>query len=142
MSREVRKVPANWQHPKDRNGQYIPLLADYNEALAWRNPNHEWYDSEGVDPIPEDYMPVWKDEEKTHFQMYESCSEGTPVSPVMETPEKLARWLADNEASASGSETASYESWLGMIRKTWAPSAAINNDGVLMSGVEAIGRMK
>ena len=43
-------------------------------------------------------------EERTHYQMYETCTEGTPISPVMETPENLARWLADNGASAFGGQ--------------------------------------
>lgn len=26
MGREVRRVPANWQHPKNVEGHYVPLL--------------------------------------------------------------------------------------------------------------------
>jgi len=44
--------------------------------------------------------------------MYETCSEGTPISPVMETPEQLARWLVDNKASFFGTMTAPYDRWL------------------------------
>ena len=25
MGREIRRVPANWQHPKDGHGDYIPM---------------------------------------------------------------------------------------------------------------------
>ena len=33
MGREVRMVPKDWIHPKDRNGKYIPLFdcLDYNQ---------------------------------------------------------------------------------------------------------------
>jgi len=48
--------------------------------------------------------------------MYETCTEGTPISPAFATPEELARWLADNEASAFGGMTASYEGWLRTIK--------------------------
>ena len=41
--------------------------------------------------------------------IYETCSEGSPISPAFETPEELARWLTDN---SFGSMTATYEQWL------------------------------
>ena len=30
MGREVRKVPADWEHPKNKDGSYKPLLEGYN----------------------------------------------------------------------------------------------------------------
>lgn len=70
------------------------------------------------------------------WQMWETTSEGSPISPVLASPEELASWLASNGASAFGSLTATYDGWLNMIMQGWAPSAASNN-GELMSGVEA-----
>lgn len=29
MGRELRRVPANWKHPKDGNGRYIPMYNIY-----------------------------------------------------------------------------------------------------------------
>ncbi|MCK5445108.1 MAG: hypothetical protein KAI73_05745, partial [Rhodospirillaceae bacterium] len=75
---------------------------------------------------------------RTHWQMYETTSEGTPISPPMETPELLARWLADNNASAFAKDTATYEQWLSTIKRGFAPSA-IMGDGKLESGVAALG---
>lgn len=51
------------------------------------------------------------------WQMWETTSEGSPMSPVFATPEGLARWLADTKASAFAGIGASYEDWLGMIAK-------------------------
>jgi len=70
--------------------------------------------------------------------MYETTSEGTPISPAFATPEELAQWLADNGASSFGSSTASYESWLRVAKGGWAPSAIMDQNG-LRSGVEALG---
>lgn len=74
--------------------------------------------------------------------MYENTSEGTPISPAFETPEELAHWLADNGASAFGSETASYESWLRICRGGFAPGMIITQhaDGIetIQNGVEAL----
>lgn len=46
MGREVRKVPGDWEHPRDRNtGHYRPMLDEpYLCALAsWREELPEWY---------------------------------------------------------------------------------------------------
>ena len=82
-------------------------------------------------------MPNWPAEQRTHLMMYEDTSEGTPISPAFKTPEELARWLADNNASAFGSDTASYEAWLRVARGGWAPSMVVA-DGKVQNGVEAL----
>ncbi|EAS1759888.1 hypothetical protein BH012_20510 [Salmonella enterica] len=147
LSREVRRVPVNWVHPKGENGKFIPLLDRYNRDIArwdegyvqwqagyfrlYNHPNDntavgwatktemlvglsytEWA---GPRPQPENYIPDWPDKERTHFQMYETVSEGTPVSPVLDAPEALARWLTDNRASLWGNIKANYEDWLDII---------------------------
>lgn len=156
MGREVRKVPANWVHPKNGD-RFIPLFdGSYKQyAEAWDAECAEWnagvfpsYASEesrkmsfeewsGDRPSQDDCMPEWPESECTHYMMYETCSEGTPISPAFETPEQLARWLADNGASALGSQTADYESWLRVANGGYACSAVISG-GVLRSGVEAL----
>lgn len=50
----------------------------------------------GSPPDREYYRPKWTDEECTAYQMYETVSEGTPVSPVFETPEGLIDYLVEN----------------------------------------------
>jgi hypothetical protein len=112
MGRKVRRVPKHWQHPKTESGDYVPLLSDYHAALKYYNENPEYHDDEYTCPDPADYMPLWGSWECTHYQMYETTTEGTPISPVMETPEELAQWLADNNASWFGSSGALYEEWL------------------------------
>ena len=49
------------------------------------------------------------------YQMWEFTSEGSPISPVFDTPEGLARWLSDTQASAFGRITAQYDTWLQWI---------------------------
>ena len=55
----------------------------------------------------------------------------------MDTPENLARWLADNNASAFAGETATYDQWLSTINRGFAFSFAIQ-EGVIRSGVAAL----
>lgn len=49
------------------------------------------------------------------WQMWETTSEGSPMSPVFATPEELARWLADTGASVFGSNTLDYAGWMRQI---------------------------
>lgn len=128
MGREVRRVPKDWVHPTDANERLIPLfeLREPIESLqaAWdqRKTAHdekemcctfeEWA---GPRPMAEDYMPWWPDEEKTHYQMYETCTEGTPISPVMAMPETLANWLSISGASVFGGQPATFKEWFAII---------------------------
>ncbi len=109
MSREVRKVDAGWEHPKE-NGEYIPLR---------------------MEEMPQ--------KEPSLFQMYETTTEGTPISPAFPNIEELARWLADTGASALGKETATYDQWLAMCKEGSCISAFIG-DGKIISGVAAASR--
>ena len=125
MGRELRKVPKNWQHPRDRDGEYIPLLKAefYHVNLKdWKEEKEQWdkgfeddynggwvpkgkeYDGVtyeelfGDMPDKKDYMPEWKEDELTHIQLYETTSEGTPESPVFEKSEldKLCAYAAEH----------------------------------------------
>jgi hypothetical protein len=49
------------------------------------------------------------------WQLWETTSEGSPISPVCASAEELARWCATN-ASIFASERLSYEEWLAMFR--------------------------
>ena len=174
MSREVRRVPPDWQHPKRtelrlRLGrgmtyeeEYHPMhdesyteaatrwLADLaafeakdspDKARAMEEGIQFFWDWDGMPPDKAYYFPEWPPESRTHYQMYETTSEGTPISPVMAGPEELARWLADNKASAFGGMTATYEQWLKMII---GPGYSLGsmvmdaNTGELISGVAAV----
>jgi hypothetical protein len=163
MGRAVRMVPANWQHPKDLKGSYIPLFDGFNNAVeVWDIENQKWgeglvtdysggwrernpsntvsetySDYAGDRPKQEDYMPDFPISERTHYMMYEDTSEGTPLSPACETPEILASWLANNNASAFGKDTASYDQWLAMIKSKWSVGAVFTPETGLISGVEA-----
>jgi hypothetical protein len=119
-------------YPGDR---YAPMAAEFlakanaeglQEAIEWCGC-----------PDKDDYMPDWPAEQRTHLMMYEDTSEGTPISPAFATPEELARWLADTNASAFGREGASYEAWLRIARGGWAPSMVFTPQAGLQSGVSA-----
>lgn len=117
-------------HPYD-DGQSV-RDADHLESLLLAS-------HEESRPDPADHMPDFSDVPAAEMGlcMYETCSEGTPISPVFRTPEELARWLADNGASSFGDMTATYDQWLSVCRGGWAPSAVVDGSG-LRSGVEFV----
>ena len=144
MSREVRRVPASWEHPKDEKGHYIPHYEHfpYDQEEIEEGLRDGWLSNEPPN-YGCDVMPQWPDAERTHYQMYESVTEGTPISPVMETPEALAHWLADNKASAGPYMTATYDQWLVMIKAGSSDGSFEINlaTGEVISGVEAVSRL-
>jgi hypothetical protein len=89
MAREARKVTADWQHPVDIDGKLIPMLEPQMAGLM-----------KGV---------------RNHIQMYETTSEGTPMSPVFAGAKELAQWLADHEIPLFGDLLATKEQWLKII---------------------------
>lgn len=77
---------------------------------------------------------AWKGEDPPvgdGYQIWETTTEGSPISPVFATVEDLARWMAANE----GGE---YDSWMRFIQsgKT-APSFVVGPNGV-QSGVDYV----
>ena len=141
MSREYRVVAQNWVHPKDDNGNYIPMFRgdQYHAHIAeWKIESEDRSQSGKPAPPEPDksrYMPQWNDQQATQYQMYETTSEGTPISPVMESKEDLARWLTDRNVNAFAGQTASYEAWLNLCDGNEAISGFIV-EGEIRSGVE------
>lgn len=55
-------------------------------------PLAEWLSDDGMPPDPRYYRP-WRDDEATWFQVWETVSEGSPVSPAFATREELVEYL-------------------------------------------------
>ena len=126
MGREVRRVPPNWDHPQRnphfdtyRHGGYQPMwdehiddamarwLKDFDrmragdltdfERLVYTsgNPFAEWLEDEGTPPSAHLHRP-WRDDEATWFQVWETVSEGTPVTPPFATQAELVDYLVEH----------------------------------------------
>lgn len=69
------------------------------------------------------------------YQVWETVSEGSPISPVFSTPEDLAKHMATTSWGAD--DGTPYEAWLKFINGPgWAPSMIADSSGV-HSGVAA-----
>lgn len=130
MGREVRKVPPNWEHPRDLysdaeydslfEGKYytedankfIEALKAHGVTVDGLQATIEEY---GTPPNKHDFMPDWPDSKKTHYMMYRTS--GEPISPIFDKKEDLAHWLDDNKASFLGPVTKDFNEWLEIINR-------------------------
>lgn len=118
MGREIRRVPPNWEHPMtEKYGRLRPqpmFDKTFKEAadewkqgfLEWEkgkrpdycseeNQDLEFWEYEGGPPDREYYRP-WNNEEATWYQVWETVSEGTPVTPPFATEQELIDYLVEN----------------------------------------------
>lgn len=70
------------------------------------------------------------------WQLWETVTEGSPISPVFATADGLAGWMAD---PARGEDWVPAATAAKFIEAGWAPSGAINAEIGVVSGVEYIG---
>jgi hypothetical protein len=116
MGRELAMVPPNWDHPKTTRhwgeDDYQPMYRrSYEEEkrewidglLAWERGERPSYYARGGDdeyweyagnPPDKRYYAPFKEEECTWYQVWETVSEGTPVTPPFATKEELIDYLA------------------------------------------------
>ena len=125
MGREIRKVPPNYVHPQkyhDYSGEmrdvamfdktFEQACAEWDaEWAAWQSGKRPSYykkvdgddttvaffsDYHGLRPNdPSDYRP-WSDAEATWYQVWQTVSEGSPVSPPFATQDELIDYLAEH----------------------------------------------
>jgi len=109
MGRTLRRVTPDWKHPKDARGNYEPLF----DGMTFEQKLRDWHNGGDPEckPEPEHYTPSTWGAQATHFQMYETTTEGTPESPVFATVEEVARWCAEH-TTAWADQRVSYERWL------------------------------
>jgi hypothetical protein len=153
MGREVRRVPLDWQHPKDENGRYIPIYDEAYEVAAgawlaelktWEDGTHPdllvdpdlkvryrfFWDYDGGPPDKESYRQrEWTPEEATGYQFYENVSEGTPLSPVFASEQELIDWLVASKGYTPSAATM-------FVRVGYAPSMVFTG-GAVHDGIEA-----
>jgi hypothetical protein len=145
MGREIRRVPPDWQHPKsERSAHYQPLYdKDFQTAarawldnvIAWDNGTHGdlvedptlkerypfFWQWDGDAPDEAYYRPAWPDDSRTHYQVYETVSEGTPVSPVFATEDAVVGWLMEQGHSERAARA--------FVSNGWAPSMIMERVG-------------
>lgn len=153
MGREIRRVPPNWEHPRDYLDKFMPMC-DESAQDVWDEWIGNWEkikalpreqqvrellieeDSKlslyeefcsyyGTSPNPDYYRPNWTKEEATWYQVYETVSDGTPVTPPFATTDELIYYLVNN-GTFWDSRGWSVEAATNFVEKSgWVPSMAV-----------------
>lgn len=82
---------------------------------------------------------AWKSSEPPSgdgWQLWETVSEGSPISPVFATSDELATWMSD---PAKGRDWVSGDVAARFIAEGWAPSFVGSAETGVVSGVEFVG---
>ena len=160
MGREIRRVPCEWEHPKNEKGNYQPMFdEDFDTVLdkwvngykLWKEGKHEdqikypnktttYWDWVGNPPNPEYYRPKWKKEEMVCFQVYETVSEGTPVTPAFLTKKELIKYLIDY-GTFWDDKGYTREQAEAFVDDGWVPSGMMDR-GKMYFGIESADVLK
>jgi len=71
------------------------------------------------------------------WQLWETTTEGSPMSPVFATPEQLAGWMSAPERDKHN--WVPFDTAMEFIKEGWAPSLVSNSEIGVVSGVEYVG---
>lgn len=132
MGRELKRVPMDFDYPLHRvwYGYYINYICTCHsveqrnkceqcnefariKGIEMQNygcPNYDDYFKEIREKINELCEPP----KGEGYQLWETTSEGGPVSPVFETLDELCKWCEENYTTF-GSNKASKEEWKRML---------------------------
>lgn len=124
-------------YDKDYETAAQEWIAEFDQWRAGTHPQQDedckyfWeYDS----PPKEEYYRSrkWTVEEATHYQIYETVSEGKPVSPVFATLDELIEWCVTQGYSRHAAES--------FAKQGWVPSMVMDmRRGIVAEGIESAG---
>lgn len=87
-------------------------------------PNQEWWEYEGDPPSDRSTYRPWLDAEATWFQVWETVTEGTPVTPPFATREELIDYLVTNGDFWDQKRRAEGRDKMGIGCEPWGRNAA------------------
>ncbi len=121
MSREVRRVPLDFEWPLHQiwSGYITPDGLTDEERDEW----------EGTEPP-----------EGEGWQLWETTSEGSPISPVFKEGEELAQWMSTNPCGFAHSSIPLDIARRWIERGGWAPSMVFSPQTGLVDGITYMAR--
>jgi hypothetical protein len=129
-------IESKWREWKEELDQWL----DGQHAMQIKFPGEEgskptyanFVGWEGRSPDPDSYRSeVWTAEEANCYQIYETVSEGTPVSPVFETLDEMEQWLIGQGYSEAAAK--------GFCKIGWVPSGMFSPQTGIVTGIEIAG---
>ena len=114
MFRELKRVPLDFDWPlrKVWYGYLISkCLEDCDACKQYARIKRLEFTDYGCPDFDAIFGPPLGD----GYQLWETTSEGSPISPVFKTIEELAKWCEDG-ATIFGHDKLSYDEWLAEFR--------------------------
>lgn len=154
MGREIRRLPPNWEHPKRSDGSYQPMYdSNYiEECEEWLKGLYEFEEKKKLGALDakcqyyweywggfpdEEYYHSYKAEDATWFQLYETVSEGTPLTPPFATEDELIDYLVEHGDFWYKKPFEREVAEKFVKRDQWAPSMIFDKStGTMYSGIE------
>jgi len=157
MGREIRMVPKGWEHPKNDEGRFAPTYNEFfkdaarewiEELLLWQGVEHPeqiknpklireypyYWQWAGDPPDKEYYLDEFKSK-PICFQIYETVSEGTPVSPVFETEKEMKKHIVEKMGHSEKAAD-------NFIKSKWVPSMVLSPGKGLLTNIDIAENMK
>lgn len=150
-AREWKENFAKWEsglRPNSFNADWVPAAEWEHASIYADQPNLEWWEYESSPPTDRDTYRPYTDAEATWVQVYETVSEGTPVTPPFATRAELVDYLVANgdfwdqarrrEGRAHGMNCDPWkrEDAEAFVNSGWAPSMVVVRSE---AGVEILG---
>jgi len=135
--REVRPVALDWEHPRQPGSNaYRPLWSRSDLRADLERSEHP-DGPECQEPVDlRDYMPELAEGTPFGWQLYETATAGTPLSPVFATKGELAAWMS---SPAAGRDQVRPEVAAKFVTKGWAPLSYWSPQAGFLTGVEQVG---
>jgi hypothetical protein len=117
--------------PRPRSG-WRSLTSGASVHTLSRTPISPYFWDYSSPPAEEQYRQrKWTAEEATHYQIYETVTEGTPVSPIFASLDDMIEWLVEGQVNSRPAAEA-------FARMGWAPTMLLDmKNGVLLEGIES-----
>lgn len=124
-------------YDKDYESAAEEWIAEFDQWRAGTHPDQtdtcRYYWEYSYTPKEETHRSrKWTVEEATHYQIYETVTEGTPVSPVFASLDELVEWCVSQGYSRHAAES--------FAKQGWVPSMIMDmRRGIIAEGIESAG---
>lgn len=149
MGREIKRIALDFDWPINtiwkgyRNPYHTTdcQACSGEETCKLCNGRGYYFCDDSFNALFEDWVAI-EPPKGDGYQIWETVSDGSPISPIFKTPEELAAWAVEahknREPYKGWSFAGSFEKWVSAARTSaYMPSMVIEN-GKVLTGAEMV----